>query len=306
MRRLFLIVLMANLAMAPLAYQASSHVCDDVLEHDPIVIWPEKETIKIVATGQFKIFLRNDYFESIHKVRLIVPPSPFEISVVPAQIERVTPGERVFFTVNLTIPKEIDPGDYPLLLEVNAREFAITRKVKLRIQVERREPVPHPKPQQPEPEATLEVIPEDIPIAMSVFPDIVEAEPGEIVKLRIFVRSGHTACLHDLVLSILTEDFEVSNVAPATLEKLQAGDSASFEVTLSIPEDIKHGDYVVLVKLKVRELAVERGTSLLIRVTGVKEWLTYIYVLAILFLIALLIWRWQKVVRQRSKPLPGR
>lgn len=301
MNRIFLPILIAIFTMSLPAYQALAHVCDDVLEHDPIVIWPEKETIKIVKTGQFKIFLRNDYSDSIKRVKLTVRPSPFEISVTPALIERVTPGQRVFFLVNLTIPQETKPGSYPLLMEVNAAEFAVARKVNLKIEVER----PTPEAHQPPPEAVIEVIPEDILIAMSAFPDVVEAEPGEVVKFTIFVRSGHTKCLHDLVLSVSSEDFEVLAITPASLDKLEAGDSAPFEVTLSIPEEIKHGDYLVLPKLKVRELAVERGTSLLIRVKEVKEWLTYLYALAILFLVGLLIWRWQKTTQRRSRLLPG-
>lgn len=302
-RKFFLIILVAILLVSLPGYQALAHVCDDVLRHDPIAIWPEKETIKITNSGQFKIFLRNGWAASIHKVELIVPPSPFEISVIPNLIERVLPEEHVFFLVNLTIPQKAETGPHSLLMKVNAQEFEVAREVNLKIQVEQPTPEPEPEPRQPE--ATIEIIPKDVLVAMSAFPDIVETEPGQVAKFKIFVRSGHTEFLHDLVLSVSNGNFEVLDIAPSLIKELRPGDTTFFEVTLSVPKGAGHGDYLVLVHLKAQELPLERVTGVSIRVKKVNEWLPYLYILAILLLISLLIWRWQGTIRQRSKLPPG-
>lgn len=287
---------------------ASSHVCDDVLRQDPIVIWPEKETIKTTKTGQFKIFLKNDYFDSINKVRIIIPPSPFEISITPNLIEKITSGEKIFFSVNFIIPEKVKSGLYSLLLKVNAREFTIDREVNLKIQVERPIPEIQPAPKipeiQPEPEAMIKIIPEDIPIAISVFPDVIEVKRGEVIKFKIFVRNGHPQPLHNLKVFIPKEPFKILNVEPKLIEKIQFNEIAFFKVTLAIPKEKEIGNYPLFIEIGAKELPLARQTSLVIKVREVKSWIPYLQFSAILFLIVFMIWRWRGVTRKRSELLP--
>lgn len=305
--------------------QTLAHVCDDVLMHDPIVIWPEKEIVEITKIGQFKIFLRNEYSDSIHNVRVITPPSPFEFSVNPPLIEGVKPREQVSFLINLFIPEKIKPGRYPLLIKVNAQEFAIDREVSLTIKVKEPfiQPKPQPKPEpepepQPEPQAVIEIKPGDILVAISAFPAVIETEPGKIIKFKIFVRNGHTISLRNLTLSVSKDyyppttlspeerapHFEILNIEPKLIEEIKPGDITSFEVTLKIPEKIERGDYPLFVEIRAQELSLARQTSLVVKIKKVKEWISYFYILAILFLIGLLIWRWRKLTRERSRLLP--
>lgn len=166
-----------------------AHVCDDVLRYDPIEIRAETQTVKIIEQGEFRIFLKNNYGSSIHNVRVIVPENLFYINITPMLIEKVAPGQKVFFSISVTVPKDMKPGTYPLVLKVDALEFEIAREVHVTIQVEREE-------------AVVEIIPEDIPVATSIFPDVIEVEPGQNVEFRVYVRNGHTKAIHNISLFI--------------------------------------------------------------------------------------------------------
>ncbi len=284
-----------------------AHVCDDVLQHDPIVIWPEKQTLEITETGQFKIFLRNDYSESIHDVRLIAPSSLFKFSINPPLIERVRPKEEVSFLVNLSISEEIKSGSYPISIKIKAQEFTIDREVNLTIEVKKPfrpppqlEPKPEPEPQ-PKPQAIIEIAPKDILVAMSVFPDILEVKPKERAKFKIFIRNGHSQSLHHLIISIPQERFEILNINPEIIREIKPGTVASFEVALAVPAQIKEGNYPLFTKVKAQEFALAREVSLIIKVKKVKKWLIYLYLLAILSLIGLLIWRWRRITQRQSR-----
>lgn len=293
---------------------AEAHVCDDVLRSDPIVIWPEKQIVEISQVGQFKIFLKNGYGASIHQVRLIIPPSPFEISTNPPLIEKVEPREEVFFLVNLSIPQEVKSGTYPLLMEVGAREFTVNRKVNLNITVEVPAPKPKPKleaktepklepeaePQtepelEAEPEAVVEIIPEEIPIAISVLPNEIGVEAGQSTELRVFVRSGYSKSLHNITLFINESRFKVK-ITPTIIEELTPKESKFFLIHLTVPPETEMGDYVMPIEFSATELPVKRWVrDVRIRVGKVWEEKTYLYLLIILFIILILVWRWGRI-----------
>lgn len=269
-----------------------AHVCDDVLEFDPIEIRSEFESIKVKERGQFKVFLKNNYGASIHNVKIIIPENIFEINVTPTLIEKVRPGEKVDFLIKITIPENVKPGEYPLILKVWAQEFEVSREVNLKIQVER--PIP-------EPEAVVEIIPEDIPIAISVFPSPVEIESNKSAEFRVYVRNGHTKPIHNLKLFFKKNDFEVK-VVPEIIEKIEPGGKNFFLVNLFVPAKTKRGDYTLAMELGADELAVRRGIGTIIRVKKVREEITYIYLVVISLIILLLVWRWQALKRLKQLP----
>lgn len=297
-----------------------AHVCDDVLRDDPITVWPEKEIIEITKTGQFRIFLENNYSESINQVRLIVPQSPFDVSVSPTLIEKVRPGEKISFLIELTIPEKTKPGDYPLLIKINAQEFGVTRDVDLTIKVKEppqpknrvKKPLPlpvnrveepsSPSELRPKPEAMIKVVPKEILVATTAFPEEIDIEPGKEVVFKAFVRSGYTQPLHHLFLSIKPiEKFEIE-VTPKIIEKLEPGATKFFVVRLKIPSEIKEGEYLLQINFKANEFPIERHfDDVLIRVSKVKDWRIYFYLLATFLIIFILIWRWWKLSQRRSK-----
>jgi hypothetical protein len=289
--------------------QLFAHVCDDVLRQDPIVIWPEGEIIEIQKTGQFKIFLRNDYWDSINQVKLIPPPeSPFKIWVVPSLIERVAPKEKTSFLVNLTIPQGIKPGFYPLLMKIDAREFRITRDINLTIII--KEPPLPPKPlPEPEPEAVVEIIPEEIPVAISVFPDEIDIEPEKSTEFKVYIRSGYDKPLTNITLlidEVVFKEFGFEmKVQPEAIQELGPEETKFFLINLKVPAEAKMGEYIMPLYFKADELPVERHVcDVLIRVGEVWEWKTYFYLLIILLIIFITIWRWRKLSQTRLKLRP--
>lgn len=278
----------------------SAHVCDDVLRDDPIVIWSEKKIVEITKTSQFKIFLRNDYWSNIHDVRIITPPTPFEFLINPLLIERVEPREQVSFFVNLSIPEKIEPGSYLILMKVNAREFEITRDINLTIRVKEpppKEPEPLPEPlPQPEPKAVVEIVPEEILVATSIFPEEIDIRPGEIKEFKAFLRSGYDKPLHNITLSLKPPDrFEIT-ITPENIQELKPGATKFFTLSLYVPTETKLGEYSMRINFKTDEFTMERRfDDVLIRVGEVYDWKTLFYGLAILLLIGILLYRKLKV-----------
>lgn len=257
--------------------QAEAHVCDDVLMHDPIKIRTDVQTVLMTKEGEFKVLLRNDYRAPIHNVSIIVPENLFDIRITPTLIESVLPGQEVYFSVKITVPEDVRPGAYPLLMKVDALEFEITRDIQLTLQVEERKTV-------------IEILPEDIPVAISVFPSVIEIEPARSMEIRVYVRNGHTESIHNLSLFVNESKFRV-NITPKIIEELRAGDKTYFVVDLFVPTDIELGDYMLAMEVDAHEFAVRRGVSVIVRVGEVREEITYLYLLIVSFLIFLLIWR---------------
>jgi hypothetical protein len=275
---LLLLILLINSAQA--------HVCDDVLRYDPIEIRPEMRTVEIVEQGEFKIFLRNNYRTSIHEVRIIGPKNLFDISIIPTSIERVAPGQEVHFSVRIAIRKTVAPGIYPLVLKVDALEFKVPRDVQITLRVVG------------EKEALVKILPDDIPIAISVFPSRVEVEPNQSKEFRVYVRSAES--VHNLSLFITETRFRIS-VTPQIIEELKPGDMVYFLVQLFAPPDLEHRDYVLTMELDADELAVRRGFTAIVRVGKVGD-VSYLYSFLILFLILLLAWRWLALRRSKRHP----
>jgi uncharacterized membrane protein len=276
---LLFIVLSINLAEA--------HVCDDVLRLDPIEIRPEVQTVKIIEQGEFKIYLKNNYGDSIHNVRVIVPENLFDIKVAPVLIEKVLPRREIYFLVKITIPKGTRTGRYPLIMKVDAQEFEIPRDVHITIQVEKEE-------------AVVEIVPEDIPIATSVFPNMIEVEPNQSVQFRVYVRNGHTESVHNIRLFVNESRFNIK-ITPEIIKEIKSRDKTYFLVDLTVPEELKHGDYMVAMELDADEFT-GRGLGIVVRVGEVREEIIYIYLLIILFFISLLVWRWLALRQSRQHP----
>lgn len=94
------------------------------------------------------------------------------------------------------------PGTYPIMLKVDALEFAVTRDVQVTIQIE-------------EIEAVVEIVPEEIPVAISVFPDEIFIEPTKFIDEK---------------------EFEVK-VTPAIIEEIKPEESKAFLVSLTAPPE---------------------------------------------------------------------
>lgn len=272
---------------------AQAHVCDDVLMFDPIEIRAEFEKIEIEQKGEFRIFIKNNYGASIHNVRLIPPENIFGIEIIPSSIDQIMSGQKASFLVKVKIPEEVKPGRYFLIMKVDALEFTVQREVQINIEVkkveEERREVKKVEEEKPE-EAVIEILPEDIPIATSLFPDKIEVEPGQSTEFRVYLRHTHKKSIHNIRLVINEQRFKV-NVMPRIIKELKPQEKTYFLVSLTVPPNLKPGDYMLSMELVADELAIPRGIGTTIKVGKVREEITYLYLLIILFILFIIIWQ---------------
>lgn len=123
MKKLFLLVFFLLLADS-----ANTHLCDNIFRRqDLLVLKPERDLIRIAETGEFRIFIKNNYPAALHNVRLIGISEAFKVDVSPKLIEELRPGEKSFFLLKLTPRKRMKPGDYPLEIMIGAKQFNYRR-----------------------------------------------------------------------------------------------------------------------------------------------------------------------------------
>ena len=80
---------------------------------------------------------------------------------------------------------------------------------------------------------------EDIPIAISVLPDLIEIQPGDTVDFKVFIRTEWNKTVHNLNLQFCTEyEFEVY---PKVIEEVQPFEIVSFDVTMHVPSNATLG-----------------------------------------------------------------
>ncbi|MCS7151800.1 MAG: hypothetical protein NZ928_05400 [Endomicrobia bacterium] len=117
-----------------------AHLC-----HDPfrptqhLVLVPEKELITIEETGSFRIYIENTFDTILYDVKLIVENPAFEIEIIPNTIQKLVPGERSFFVVELKLREGFLPDSYPLKINVEAKSSELTATVnKIDVVVEKK------------------------------------------------------------------------------------------------------------------------------------------------------------------------
>lgn len=253
-----------------------AHVCDDVLRHDPINIRTDTQVVRVLDKGEFKIFLKNNYVDTIHNVKVIIPENLFDFKVTPDIIEQVKSGQEVHFLVRVAVSKDIEQGTYPLVLKVSASEFAVAREIQVTIKLEKEDTI-------------VEIQPRDIPLAVSAARDIIEVEPSKSIEFKVFMRHGHTNSIHNAKL-LIGNKFEV-NVTPVIIEEIKPSETTYFLLTLKVPENMREGDYLIPIEVSADEFPVRYGTSITIRVGKIREELTYLYFLLIIILIGFLVLR---------------
>jgi len=266
----------------------TAHVCDDVLRGGAVKIRPESEIVKIEKMGEFKVFLKNDYRLPIDNVTLTPQESPFDVQVTPQLIERVECGQEVSFSINITIPEAVKSGNYTLMMIINAREFKVDWEVNVTLEVE-------------EEKAIVEIKTQEILVATRPERHIIEVERTE--EFRVFVRSGHANSIHNVRLFVENESkdkFSV-NVTPTVIDEVKPQETVVFLVSLTVPEGREYGDYVMPMEVVADEFTLGRDVTVVVRVKTVRREITYLYLIGVLILVLILIWR---KTRLQSKQPP--
>lgn len=115
-----------------------AHLCDNIYrEPDRLVVKPERQMVRLEKTGSLGIYMKNTYPAPLHNLRLVGESSAFEVEVEPVIIEVLNPEEKIYLLVKLTLKKGIEPGSYPLLIKVGAKQFELRPAMQIDIQKEK-------------------------------------------------------------------------------------------------------------------------------------------------------------------------
>lgn len=114
-----------------------AHLCDDIFrEPDRLVVKPERQIVRLEKTGSLGIYMKNTYPAPLHNVRLIGESSAFDVEVEPAIIEVLNPEEKMYLLIKLTLKEGIEPGSYPLVIKVGAKQFDFRQAMQIDIRKE--------------------------------------------------------------------------------------------------------------------------------------------------------------------------
>lgn len=108
-------------------YHGSAHLCHDPFRpSEHLILAPEKDRISIEEAGEFRIYVENTFTSVLRYLRLIVDSDAFDIEVQPSVLKDLVPGERTYFLVKLALREGFKPGNYPLKISVDAESAEIT------------------------------------------------------------------------------------------------------------------------------------------------------------------------------------
>lgn len=103
-----------------------AHLCNNIYRTpERVVVKPEKQSVMLKDTDQFRVFIQNNYPTFLHNVRLSVKPSIETVKVViePDAFKVLKPGERTSFRVTISASPRTPRGRYALTFGISANEI---------------------------------------------------------------------------------------------------------------------------------------------------------------------------------------
>ncbi|HID08170.1 MAG TPA: hypothetical protein EYP10_13610, partial [Armatimonadetes bacterium] len=103
-----------------------AHLCNNIYRTpERVIVKPEKQSVTLKDTDQFRVFVQNNYPTFLHNVRLSVKPSIESVKVIvePDVFKVLKPGERTSFRVTISAPPRTPRGRYALTFGISAREI---------------------------------------------------------------------------------------------------------------------------------------------------------------------------------------
>ncbi|MBI5832777.1 MAG: hypothetical protein HZB16_10775 [Armatimonadetes bacterium] len=122
MRRLIPVV---PLAACCLSLGAWGHLCNNIYRTpDRVIVKPEKQVTTVDQSERFRVFVQNNYPTRLTKLRLGAQAGGgIQVAIEPAEFAQLKAGERVAFTLNLTVPPGTPRGTQTLRMAVAANEI---------------------------------------------------------------------------------------------------------------------------------------------------------------------------------------
>lgn len=95
---------------------------------------PEVIEVEQGESRVFDVFVKNPSNSVVHGLRLAIERIPAEwVKLKPETIVEVKPNETVLFIVNLTVPEDLQPKEYPISIIAGATEVLTERRTTLRV-----------------------------------------------------------------------------------------------------------------------------------------------------------------------------
>ncbi len=120
--RLRVVIVAVSVACVPVVY---AHICHSIFRTPGLLaVRPEKDTATLRQTGTFKVYAQNNYIAPLTKVVLTANTEEggIQITISPAMVARLNPGERTEFTVTIDT-KDKQARDLNLDFAIDAREL---------------------------------------------------------------------------------------------------------------------------------------------------------------------------------------
>jgi len=118
----WMLVLVAMCICAPIV---CAHICHSIFRTPGLLaVRPEKDVATVRQTGTLKVYAQNNYIAPLTKVVLTARAKDMgiQVSISPATVERLLPGERTEFTVMIDL-KDKQTRDLNLDFAIDAREL---------------------------------------------------------------------------------------------------------------------------------------------------------------------------------------
>jgi len=104
-----------------------AHICHSVFRTPGLLaVRPEKDVATLSKSDQFKVYVQNNYVAPLTKVRLTAKADDpgVTLKITPETIERLRPGERGHFTVDVEV-KDTRPRNFALQFSINALQLRL-------------------------------------------------------------------------------------------------------------------------------------------------------------------------------------
>lgn len=137
---------------------------------------------------------------------------------------------------------------------------------------------------------TVKIIPRWLPLVISLGTNSLQAEPGETLNLKAYVRNAYNESMKDVSVWFENDNFTV-NITPETVEELKPNEIKSFDVKFAIPKDIKEGDYIIEMKGGSKDFSDPIEDIINLKISTIKTEIYYLTLVIGLSIIGLFIWR---------------
>lgn len=223
---------------------------DVVLSDIPQVITPSEslyvegifvtshvKQIKLVnKKSTFKIAVENKTNQDFYAVKLSAASKALDIKVKPKSILRLLPGEKAYFTLNLTLKQNFSGKKYGLTYTILSRGKEIYS-------------------------GKLDNAGKRSPNKISILSEKKVVKMLSKGEFKLLVKNNSAKTIKNISMQIKDKDFDVINITPLTINKIAPGEKKEVLVKLKLKKGASFGAQFIKVKAKLRDKNIILGST---------------------------------------------